>query len=476
MGDRTAGSDRFHADEDQVRQIREYALRHGADVEVLPAELDVSGGLPLAQRPSLLAAVEGVEAGRYQGIVVAYLSRLTRSRSGIEIWDRVEAAGGHVHCAGEGIDTSTPSGRFIRDIHLANAVREREEHVDRFAERRRLSTEAGVWQSPFIPRGYIKGDDRRLHPGPDAAEIRSVFEDAAAGERVSRLADRLKMTTSGARALLANRVYLGELHVGQEINLHAHEPLVTEQVWRAAQPSSRARSPRRVDAGPALLAGVARCAGCGHLLTRRPAETKRKAPETYVCNVRHSGSKCPAPVSIGQQRLDDHVIALTVAEMERVRPRGTERTDRVDALRDELVKAEAELAAYLESVSAADVGVDRFREGARQRAERAAMARRELDQVETAGDLPAYADAAELFESFDAHGRNQLLRALLEVVVVKRAGGRGSRMPLNDRVRVVRQGAGLLDGLIPERGQAYGVVQIPWPDLGSPHVLGVPES
>jgi DNA invertase Pin-like site-specific DNA recombinase len=64
------------------------------------------------------------------------MSRLSRSRSGIQIWERVEAAGGRLHCAHEDRDTSTPIGRLIRDIHLANAVREREEHAERHARRR----------------------------------------------------------------------------------------------------------------------------------------------------------------------------------------------------------------------------------------------------------------------------------------------------------------------------------------------------
>src|SRR4051812_25209016 len=106
MGDRQAGSETFHADRDQIADVERYAQNHGASVEFMPPELSVSGGKPIQDRPSLLAAIEGVESGRYTGIVVAYLSRLTRSRSGIEIWDRVERAGGHVHCAAENLDTS----------------------------------------------------------------------------------------------------------------------------------------------------------------------------------------------------------------------------------------------------------------------------------------------------------------------------------------------------------------------------------
>src|SRR4051812_12419767 len=99
MGNRKAGADDFHADREQVATVEQYAAMHGATVEFMPPELSVSGGKPIEQRPSLLAAIEGVERGDFDGIVVAYLSRLTRSRSGLQIWERVEAAGGSIHCA-----------------------------------------------------------------------------------------------------------------------------------------------------------------------------------------------------------------------------------------------------------------------------------------------------------------------------------------------------------------------------------------
>jgi len=143
----TRGGDSLHADEEQVHEIERYASAHHARVEFMPPELSVSGGKPIDERPSLRAAIEGVERGDYTGVVVAYLSRLSRSRSGLEIWERVERAGGRVHCAHENLDTSTPNGRFIRDIHLANAVREREEHAR--SEERRVGKECRSRWSPY---------------------------------------------------------------------------------------------------------------------------------------------------------------------------------------------------------------------------------------------------------------------------------------------------------------------------------------
>jgi DNA invertase Pin-like site-specific DNA recombinase len=159
----------------------------------MPPELDVSGGLPLERRPSLLAAVEGVERGEFAGIIVAYLSRLGRNvREQLRAWDRVEAAGGRIIVVREGIDTSTPAGRMHRTILLAIAENEREQHVERFEERRRKATEAGIWQRRQTPLGYDRDErTRRLVANDDAPRVRAAFRPAGGrGCRSCRLPGR----------------------------------------------------------------------------------------------------------------------------------------------------------------------------------------------------------------------------------------------------------------------------------------------
>src|SRR3954452_2984409 len=318
----TRGGDSLHADQEQVQEIERYAAAHGAEVEFMAPEMSVSGGKPIDERPSLRAAIEGVERGDYTGVVVAYLSRLSRSRSGLAIWERVERAGGRVHCAHENLDTSTPNGRFIRDIHLANAVREREEHADRHAKRRRETVAAGIWRQHQTPRGYrfqgpadedgrCRGKARRLLPGTDAEEVARIFRDRQAGASISSLARRLGMTTSGVRALLRNRVYLGELRDGAYVNADAQPPIVDAATFAAVQ--SDASRPSRSFDGPALLAGLVRCSGCGHVMSRATA-----ARVVYNCPVLHSGARCPAPASVTAALLDAHVERIALAELERL--------------------------------------------------------------------------------------------------------------------------------------------------------------
>jgi len=439
MGTRHEGASDFHADRDQVEAVQRYAAQHGATVEFLPPELSVSGGRPINERPSLKAAIEGVEAGRYSGIVVAYLSRLTRSRSGLEIWDRVEAAGGHIHCAAENLDTSTPNGRFIRDVHLANAVREREEHAERFQSRRENAVAAGIWRQHQTPLGYTRDPDtRRLVPDDRADDVRWAFRARATGMPVIAIAQRLQMTPSGVRNLLRNRVYLGELHDSGHVNTDAHPALVADAEWRAAQSVRTARPPRSARREPALLAGLARCAGCGHVMSRGGGNTAT----SYTCHGTMSAGRCPAPATVTVRRLDALVVETALIRLDELRVRAAESTDNRAVALQRHADAVAELDAFIEATAAAG-RVDAVRRGIETRQAAVDDAQRALDTLDLeVVRLPENIDPRAVWEQLSSVERRHLLGRLIECVMVRRAGRPGN-VPLIPRVRVLRSGAGV---------------------------------
>lgn len=469
MGARKADDADFHSERDQVTAMEAAAGRLGAVLDVLPPELDVSGGLPLEQRPALLAAVEGVESGRYAGIIIAYQSRLGRDVEYEEaVWRRVEAAGGRIEMAMDGLDTTTVDGKMLRRIRSAMNAAERERHVERFDDLRLWACEAGIWSTRVPPRGYDRDPQtRRLVRNSDASKVAAVFRGRASGASMSQLGRDLGMTTSGVRNLLRNRVYLGELRNGPYLNPAAHEAIVTVEEWEAAQ--IWVPRPAQRNDGPALLAGLVRCQACGHALTRGTA----KVP-IYGHGMTSSSRECPAPAAITLRLLDEHVTRVALAELRRLKATAREARADVAAVREEVDVARRELAAYLSAVSAADIGADAFGAGARQRQDVVAQAEERLrHELALQPGIPDEGTVDELWEGLDAHGRNALLRGLIEAVVVRRAGGRGARVPLEDRVRVVGYGAGVA-GLPVSGGAPVGVRPIVWEDLDGEVVLGLP--
>ena len=463
MGARRAGDSNVHADRDQLKAIEQHARAHGARLVILPPELDVSGGLPLEQRPSLIAAIQGVERGTYDAIVVAYLSRLGRSvREQLRAWDRVEAAGGKIIIVQEGIDTSTPTGRLQRTIMLGIAEHEREQHTERFANLREWATTAGIWQRRQTPLGYARDEEtRRLVADADAPRVVRAFSDRLAGVPVSVIARNLGMTPSGVRALLRNRVYLGELRVGEHVNAAAHPALIDPGLFESVQHARITRPPKN-NAHPAMLAGLVRCAGCGHVMAR--------AGTSYACARHHSDGACPAPAAITGRILDEHVERVALTELRRLRTDQAPDDGKIQATRADVAAAERELAAYLEAVRAAGLTPDTFAAGARKRQAAITDAREALGRLVGAQPVMIDGDAVRLWPQFNETRRNHLLSSLLEAVVVRKVG-RGRLVPVVDRVRILRGGVGVFR-TYSGGGRALPLVTV-FPDADDERVIGI---
>lgn len=433
MGGRIAGAENVHTDRDQVAAIEARAALDGARVIILPPELDVSGGLPLEQRPSLLQAIEGVETGEYQAIVVAYLSRLGRNvREQLKAWDRVEAAGGRIICAAENLDTSTSHGRFLRTVLLANAEREREEHADRFEQLREHATRAGVWQRRQTPLGYDRDPaTRRLTPNQDAGRVRAIYTAKIRGDSIASIARQQRMTTAGIRHLLRNRVYLGELTVGRHTNPAAHPPIITADVFQAAQQYA-ARPARSPDAQPSLLTGLIVCAGCDRPMSPSARRT------TYACRVLHSGGACPQPATISQHLADEHVELFVRDLLDGIVLQGSQPSSQTSQLAAEHAAAIAELEAWAH-VSVADLGPDAYRAGAAARRDRVRAAQHAMRAHNTLGTITSGLQAWDTLTTVE---RQHVLRGLLHKITVRKAG-RGGRPNPADRITIVP-----LDGLV----------------------------
>lgn len=456
--------------EEQTTEIATWAKAHGHEVEFLPPELDQKG--TDAGRVIFRQAVEGVKAGRYSGLVVAYLSRAGRDlRLMLDLWDEVESAGGTFYSARENIDASTPNGKLQRNIRASIDQHELEERRDGFERATKGAVERGIWQRRQTPRGYDRDPEtRRLIPNADADSVRDAAERFLGGDRLVNIARDLGMTPGGIRAMLRNRVYLGELKVRSYVNTEAHEAILEPGMFEAVQAKlgAASRPPRSTSAAAMLLAGLARCASCGHVMTR----ARSHADLVYRCPKNHSGATCPQPTAISCRRIDPYVEEIAVGELERMRVRASAASGTEDAQR-EVAAAEAELSSYLEAVDMAGISASDAAAGMRLRRERVDAARERLrGELARTPSLPAIEGGADIWPDLASAERNELLRSLLAAVAVRPVGA-GAKVPVADRVRVFRYGADLRlpHGRI---GIAAGIVPIPWRDIDGVDVLGVP--
>jgi site-specific DNA recombinase len=70
-------------------------------------------------RPGLQDAIRRCEQGEAQGIIVAKLDRFSRSLAGaLAAIEQLQASGAQLISVADNIDSSTPTGRLMRDLLL----------------------------------------------------------------------------------------------------------------------------------------------------------------------------------------------------------------------------------------------------------------------------------------------------------------------------------------------------------------------
>lgn len=462
----------FRSPEDQATAIRRWAKAHGHKVTVLAPELDESGGRE--DRPILLQALAGIQSGKFDGLVAYDLSRIMRdTRALLDLVDRVMAVGGEVATVEGSIDWLTSMGRMFGTFKAAIDEQYRREKGEHFKRLNRSSAERAIWKFRQVPIGYKLAGERPcgLVPSSDAAKVRAAFAARLESPPVplTDLAKRLGLTPSGIRGVLRNRVYLGEIKVGDNVNRNAHKSIIDQKTFDAVQAAASvrpARSPRQ----PSMLAGLVRCQSCGHVMTRRNANNGYGG--TYGCPIYHSVGDCPAPAGVTAPTLEEYVEAQARAAIASLQFQTARRSDEGERLRAELATAESELAAYLEATSAAGLGVEQFIEGSRSRADRISAARNALDSHYTLAPLGGLFDSGEDFwDSLNVHEKNKLLRGLLDAVVVAPTG-RGSKAAVAERVRLFAHGS-LGDLTYRGGGKPLPIAALPFPGRDDERLIGV---
>jgi DNA invertase Pin-like site-specific DNA recombinase len=417
----------------QERQILGWGKTHGHEIDMLPPELDQSGGKD--ERPILEGGIEQVERGERRGVVVWNFARFTRGglASSIRFLEKIEGVGGELHSTSQPIDSKTPQGRMQRNIHFSIDQAEREQKAEELDRVKADAIDRGVWTAPHVPIGYLKNDDRKLVVDPAASPVvAEAFRRRGAGASWREVAEYISVSLdrpcsgSTAAAIVRSRTYLGEARQGEHANLKAHEPIVDRATWEAAQLNMP--KPARGNRGEALATGLVRCAGC----SLRMSTSFRNGRRYYNCRRYHSAGDCPEPASMSAKLLEPYVVDAVFAHVEQIAYTSSERTSAVELAERSLDEAEAELVLYQESVRLTDVGAEHFAAGMKTRAAAVEEARRALAKARLASPRVLPGTLAEVWPDLSVVERRQVLGSALSVVWVRRG-----RADVAARVRLI---------------------------------------
>jgi site-specific DNA recombinase len=446
--------ERFISPAAQREAIDGWATRCGARVLTVFEELDWPGST--LDRPMLRQAVERIEDGISHGLVVDKVDRFSRSSLlGLLAIHRIQAAGGTVFAVHDGLDTTTDAGRMVLRNLLSNAEWELDRRRTGWDTARRHAISRGVHIGSSTPIGYRKTRSGRLRPHPTIGPLVSeLFRRRAEGDSISALARWLEsqsvLTSKGnpgwayasVRHVLRNPVYLGAVRSGHYVRERAHPPLIDPATWQLAQ---RPRQPApAVDRGPALLAGVARCAGCGHPVSAQGGPDKARSgpdPRAYACVAHYASGRCSAPAYIRASQLEPFVVNAVMQLLARRRRRPDVQ---LRAAANAATNAERMLGAYRDSDRLFNIlGEERFAAGLQARTDRVRETRLALAAAQAkhaVHDLPAAREVAATWDEMDILEQRTIVRAVIDCLFVQR----GRKRP-EERVWIIPAGSGPSD-------------------------------
>lgn len=411
-------------------------------------ELDVTGSK--AKRPILDKILAGIEDGTYSGLAVANLDRLSRlsPRDRIDLFERIEAAGGVVVSASENLDPSTPEGRFARDVFLGVARMQWERYRDNYQRAKQHAHDNGMRLGP-TPLGYTRTPEGKLAIDKTEAElVRALFHvcateglaatvrhyraHAPAHTTGKRAGKQRNVNHARTRAIITNRVYLGEQHfAGFPSILDAHPPIIKPHEYDAAQAALKPIGHRSTSA-EFPLSGLVFCGTCGNHMSGARGYDNRRCYRCVAGVSNFKGERCPRPVVVVAQNLEDHLRQLLADGVGNVELEQIDNTD-YDAIAAVADEAEAEYKAYRIHERANAPG---YAEGLaiRERAWLDAQARKVEVASELARQGQILAAPEAILGSDGPTLRSHVTDTGIRPIILPSGRGSGHRLSLADRV------------------------------------------
>jgi site-specific DNA recombinase len=428
----------------QEETIRRWAKANGCKVGVVPEpDIDVSGAKAPKDR-ALGELIDRVREGKSDGVVVAKLDRF--GRDVVHVHEAVKAireAGGRFVAVDDGIDTNTEGSKFHLGMLTLVAEWERDRRRASFAAGVTNAIERGVHVGP-TPVGYVRNSDGRLKPDSDVApEIRRIFRNRTEGKSWRELAREFNATMeelgrkerlshSAVSGLVKSRTYRGIVFHGDDELHNAHEPIVAEDDWYAAQTPGKRPVHNGTVAAHGAVMGIAFCASCGRTLKVAASGPQGARQTSYYC--RDDGQGCEAPASIATAKLDDYVRPELMKRLGK-KPKLLVAAERKVsyAIRD-FEKAEAELEAFINSGSALDYGED-FPRLIRARREALDQARDRMFELMDDVEAFDYLPKPDSWDDVPVKQKRRIAAQVLDSVKVAKSTN-GRWQPITERVQV----------------------------------------
>ena len=292
----------FNSCETQESKIRSFVSSQDK-MEVYKVYSDQGYTGANLERPALQEMLHDIQQGKIDIVISYKIDRLTRSPKDfyqlIEIFDRYNASFLSIT---ERFDTSTPSGRLLRNIMLTFAQFERELISERIRDKIAERAKKGLWSSGKAPFGYKK-EEKKLAVEPREAEIvKTAFESFIACPSICALYHKLKeakmfnrsglpLSKTSLDFMLKGIVYAGMVKHKGTVYQGIHTPIISKELFDEVHNLKKDKvwHKKSISYNYSLFPGIIRCKECGSVMCAVFANKIKEGERTryfyYRCSV-----------------------------------------------------------------------------------------------------------------------------------------------------------------------------------------------
>jgi site-specific DNA recombinase len=198
-------------------------------------------------RPALKHLMADIHAGKVSVVVVYKVDRLTRSLADFaKIVEQFDKSHVSFVSVTQQFNTTTSMGRLTLNVLLSFAQFEREVTGERIRDKIAASKKKGMWMGGTVPLGYTAQDRKLVVNPPEAATVRTIFNEFLRLGSVHRLQQWLRENNIRSRSgnhfcrgalytILRNPHCLGLIKHKKDSYLGEHQAIIQRETWDKVQ-------------------------------------------------------------------------------------------------------------------------------------------------------------------------------------------------------------------------------------------------
>jgi len=273
-------------------------------------------------RPELQKMFNDIKEDKINLVMTYKIDRLTRSPKDfyqmIEFFEKYDVSFISVT---ERFDTSTPSGRLLRNIMLTFSQFERELTGERVRDKLLERAQKGFHHGGYDPLGYKKENKRLIIDEHEAKAVKYIFEEYVEGTPLPEIVQGLikrKITQRNGKQVdksriwhvLRNPIYTGIIRFKGKSYKGIHEAIISNELFQEAQTINPQRTKSVKHYKTCYLKGLIKCAECGsnmtptHAIKKRNGRKRRYYYYRCTCTYKKDWYACSTR-QISANRLED---------------------------------------------------------------------------------------------------------------------------------------------------------------------------